>query len=95
MAKSSRLVGIIPPEVRVDAAEKFGRILEKKERKKMVYNVGDRLSVVYSTGESFTGELVSVREIPNKGTLILVNDETVGYRSMYADKVVSVIVENV
>jgi hypothetical protein len=60
----------------------------------MVYHVGDRLSVVYSTGESFTGELVSVREIPNKGTLILVNDETVGYRSMYADKVVSVIVEN-
>jgi hypothetical protein len=60
----------------------------------MVYNVGDRLSVVYSTGESFTGELVSVREIPSKGTLILVNDETVGYRSMYADKVVSVIVEN-
>jgi len=61
----------------------------------MVYNVGDRLSVVYSTGESFTGELVSVREIPNKGTLILVNDETVGYRSMYTDKVVSMIVENV
>jgi hypothetical protein len=60
----------------------------------MVFNVGDRLSVVYSTGESFTGELVSVREIPNKGTLILVNDDMVGYRSMYADKVVSVIVEN-
>jgi hypothetical protein len=60
----------------------------------MVFNVGDRLSVVYSTGESFTGKLVSVREIPNKGTLILVNDDTVGYRSMYADKVVSVIVEN-
>jgi hypothetical protein len=60
----------------------------------MVFNVGDRLSVVYSTGESFTGELVSVREIPNKGTLILVNDDTVGYRSMYTDKVVSVIVEN-
>ena len=92
------MAGIIPPEIGVDAAEKFGRIVEKKERKKerkkMVYNVGDRLSVVYSTGESFTGELVSVREIPNKGTLILVNDETVGYRSMYADKVVSVIVEN-
>ena len=78
----------------VVAEEKFGRIIERK-REKMVYNVGDRLSVVYSTGESFTGELVSVREIPNKGTLILVNDETVGYRSMYADKVVSVIVENV
>jgi len=88
---------VIAPSRGVVAEEKFGRILErKKEReKKMVFNVGDRLSVVYSTGESFTGELVSVREIPNKGTLILVNDETVGYRSMYADKVVSVIVENV
>ena len=88
---------MIAPSRGVVAEEKFGRILErKKEReKKMVFNVGDRLSVVYSTGESFTGELVSVREIPNKGTLILVNDETVGYRSMYADKVVSVIVENV
>ena len=87
---------MIAPSRGVVAEEKFGRILErKKEReKKMVFNVGDRLSVVYSTGESFTGELVSVREIPNKGTLILVNDETVGYRSMYADKVVSVIVEN-
>ena len=84
---------MIAPSRGVDAAEKFGRIIERK-REKMVYNVGDRLSVVYSTGESFTGELVSVREIPNKGTLILVNDETVGYRSMYADKVVSVIVEN-
>lgn len=77
----------------VDAVEKCGRIRKERE-KKMVYHVGDRLSVVYSTGESFTGELVSVREIPNKGTLILVNDDTVGYRSMYADKVVSVIVEN-
>lgn len=66
----------------------------KQMVKKMVYNVGDRLSVVYSTGEAFTGELVSVRDIPNKGTLILVNDETVGYRSMYTDKIVSVIVEN-
>ena len=76
------------------AEEKSDRI-RKEGEKKMVYNVGDRLSVVYSTGESFTGELVSVREIPNKGTLILVNDETVGYRSMYTDKVVSMIVENV
>jgi hypothetical protein len=48
--------------------------------------IGDIVHVVYATGEVFTGPLVSVKEIPGKGTLLLINDETVGYRSVYAHK---------
>lgn len=48
--------------------------------------VGDVVHVVYETGEVFNGTLVQVREIPNKGTLLLVNDSEVGYRSVYAHK---------
>lgn len=51
-------------------------------------SVGDVLNVCYDTGEMFTGSLVSVREIAGKGTLLLINDETVGYRSIYAHKCV-------
>lgn len=50
------------------------------------FRVGDVLHVVYDTGEVFTGPLVSVRQIPSKGTLLLVNDERVGYRSIYTHK---------
>jgi hypothetical protein len=50
--------------------------------------VGNIIHVVYDTGEIFTGELVSIREIKDKGTLLLVNDETVGYRSIYQHKIV-------
>lgn len=50
--------------------------------------VGDILHVVYNTGEVFTGPLVSVREIPGKGILLLVNDENVGHRSIYTHKCV-------
>jgi hypothetical protein len=48
--------------------------------------IGDIVHIVYDTGEIFTGPLVSIREIPGKGTLLLVNDDTVGYRSVYAHK---------
>jgi hypothetical protein len=50
--------------------------------------VGNIIHAVYDTGEIFTGELVSIREIKDKGTLLLVNDETVGYRSIYQHKIV-------
>jgi len=52
------------------------------------FAAGDVIHVAYDTGEVFTGPLVSVREIPNKGTLLLVNDENVGHRSIYAHKCV-------
>lgn len=50
--------------------------------------VGDVIHVVYDTGEVFTGPIVKIREIPDKGTLLLVNDNTVGHRSIYAHKCV-------
>jgi hypothetical protein len=48
--------------------------------------VGDIVHIVYDTGEIFTGPLVSIHEIPGKGTLLLVNDDTVGHRSVYTHK---------
>jgi hypothetical protein len=50
--------------------------------------IGNIIHVIYDTGEVFTGELVSIREIEDKGTLLLVNDETVGYRSVYQHKII-------
>jgi hypothetical protein len=50
--------------------------------------VGDVVHLVYQTGEVFTGPLVRMREIEGKGTLLLVNDENVGHRSVYAHKCV-------
>ena len=51
--------------------------------------IGDVVNIVYETGEVFNGPVVSIREIPQKGMLVLVNDEVVGHRSVYAHKCVS------
>ena len=48
--------------------------------------VGDVIHVVYETGEVFTGPLVKISEIPQKGKLLLVKDEMVGHRSIYEHK---------
>ena len=48
--------------------------------------VGDIVHVVYENGGVYTGPVVRIREIPEKGTLLLVKDETVGHRSIYAHK---------
>ena len=48
--------------------------------------IGDIVNVVYATGEIFEGPVESIRNIPGKGILLLINDETVGYRSVYANK---------
>jgi len=53
-----------------------------------VMTVGDVVHVVYETGEVFTGPIKRIREIEGKGTLLLVNDETVGHRSIYTHKCV-------
>jgi hypothetical protein len=48
--------------------------------------IGDIVHVVYVTGEVFEGPVESIRNIPGKGILLLINDYTVGYRSVYANK---------
>jgi hypothetical protein len=56
----------------------------KKEGLKM--KIGDIVNVVYATGDIFEGPVESIRNIPGKGILLLINDSTVGYRSVYANK---------
>jgi len=61
-------------------------ILEARRKKRKAMVVGDVIHVVYETGEVFTGPIKRIREIPEKGTLLLVKDENVGHRSIYAHK---------
>ena len=48
--------------------------------------VGNVAKVSYSTGEKFTGEIVKIRTMADNRVLFTVHDESVGYRSLYADK---------
>ena len=48
--------------------------------------IGDIVHVVYATGDIFEGPVENIRNIPGKGILLLINDDTVGYRSVYANK---------
>lgn len=48
--------------------------------------IGSIVSVKYSTGEEFTGEVVTVRTMPGERILFTLKIEGVGYRAMYLDK---------
>lgn len=51
--------------------------------------IGDIAKAEYATGEKFRGEIVKIRTMPDNRILFTIHDETVGYRSLYADKCVS------
>ena len=48
--------------------------------------IGDIVNVVYITGETFEGPVENIRHIEGKGILLLIKDDKVGYRSVYANK---------
>jgi hypothetical protein len=50
--------------------------------------LNDMVFVEYATGECFTGEVVSLKNMPGERLLFTLKVEQ-GYRSMYLDKCVS------
>jgi hypothetical protein len=63
--------------------------IERTGERKMEMKIGNVAKVEYATGEKFTGEIVKVRTMSDNRILFTIHDETVGYRSMYTDKCVS------
>jgi len=50
--------------------------------------IGDMIFAEYGNGKLYTGEIVTIKEIANKGSMITINDPQ-GYKSLYVEKCVS------
>lgn len=51
--------------------------------------IGDMIFAEYHNGKLYTGDIVKIQDMLDKGILVTVNDPQ-GYKSLYIDKCVSV-----
>lgn len=77
-----------PPASGVVSLKKFATILRKKERKKMD-TIAEKHVVCEYRGKNISGIVESSREIPGKGTLVVVRVYN-GYKSFYMNEATNV-----